>query len=84
MRAPWCLAVGVSRADSSADTGRVTSSVDVPKGHHGGEVAEGVVGAGCGGNTSWVNCLSLANVVGELTLVGDLGSPPKNICSNRK
>ena len=53
LSAPCCLAVGVSRADSSTDTGRVSSSVDVSEGHHSGQaVAVGVVGAGCGGDTS--------------------------------
>merc|ERR1719237_1397937 len=77
---PFCLAVGVSRTDSSGDTSRVASSVDVSEGHDGGEVAEGVVGAAGSGDTSGVHCcFPLANVVGKLTLVSDLGSPP--LCS---
>merc|ERR1719237_971866 len=74
---PFCLAVGVSRTDSSTDTSRVASSVDVSEGHDGGEVAEGVVGAASSGDTSRVHCcFPLANVVGKLTLVSNLGSPP--------
>ena len=83
--APFCLAVGVSRTDSSTDTSRVASSVDVSEGHDGGEVAEGVVGAASSGDTSRVHCcFPLANVVGKLTLVSNLGSPPKNIYWNWK
>ena len=83
--APFCLAVGVSRTDSSTDTSRVASSVDVSEGHDGGEVAEGVVGAAGSGDTSGVHCcFPLANVVGKLTLVSNLGSPPKNIYWNWK
>merc|ERR1719300_556564 len=52
---PWCLAVGVSRADSRGDTSRVASSVDVSEGHHRGQVAEGVVGTGSSGDTSGVD-----------------------------
>ena len=78
--APWYLAVGVSGADSSTDTGWVAGSVDVAEGHHGGEVAEGVVGAASGGDTSGVlGCFPLAKVVGKLTLVGNLGSPPESL-----
>ena len=78
--APFCLAVGVSRTDSSTDTSRVASSVDVSEGHDGGEVAEGVVGAASGGDTSGVlGCFPLAKVVGKLTLVGNLGGPPKSL-----
>merc|ERR1719237_1069606 len=74
---PFCSGVGVSRTDSGGDTGRVASSVDVSEGHDGGEVAEGVVGAASSGDTSGVHCcFPLANVVGKLTLVSNLGSPP--------
>merc|ERR1719237_254495 len=74
---PFCSGVGVSRTDSSTDTSRVASSVDVSEGHDGGEGAEGVVGAAGSGDTSGVHCcFPLANVVGKLTLVSNLGSPP--------
>merc|ERR1719291_1534585 len=54
-------------------------------GHHGGEVAEGVVGAASGGDTSGVlGCFPLANVVGKLTLVGNLGGPPPSSSSGSR
>ena len=77
--APWCLAVGVSRADSSGNTSRVASSVDVSEGHHRGQVAEGVVGTGSRGDTSGVDsCGPLLPAGGRqlLLLPDQLVGPP--------
>ena len=77
--APWCLAVGVSRADSSGNTSRVASSVDVSEGHHRGQVAEGVVGTGSSGDTSRVDsCGPLLPAGGRqlLLLPDQLVGPP--------
>ena len=77
--APWCLAVGVSRADSSGNTSRVASSVDVSEGHHRGQVAEGVVGTGSSGDTSGVDsCGPLLPAGGRqlLLLPDQLVGPP--------
>ena len=77
--APWCLAVGVSRADSRGDTSRVASSVDVSEGHHRGQVAEGVVGTGSSWDTSRVDsCRPLLPAGGRqlLLLPDQLVGPP--------
>jgi len=77
--ASWCLAVGVSRADGSTDTSRVAGSVDVSEGHHGGQVAEGVVGTGSSGDPSGVDSGRplLPAGGGELLLLPDqLVGPP--------
>jgi len=74
---PCCLAVGISWADSSTDSGGVAGSVDVAKRNHRGQVAEGVVGAGGSRDTGGVlSGRPLANMVGKLALVSDLGGPP--------
>merc|ERR1719300_902425 len=82
---PWCLAVGVSRADSRGDTSRVASSVDVSEGHHRGQVAEGVVGTGSSGDTSRVDsCGPLLPAGGrQLLLLPDQLVGPPLTCSLR-
>merc|ERR1719300_2178097 len=76
---PWCLAVGVSRADSRGNTSRVAISVDISEGHHRGQVAEGVVGTGSRGGTSGVDsCRPLLPAGGRklLLLPDQLVGPP--------
>merc|ERR550519_738815 len=70
------LTVGVSRAGSSRNTSRVSSSVGVASRDNGGNVAEGVVGAGGGMDTGRPLSRPLAFVVSKLALMGDYGSVP--------